>query len=483
MRSAREFLRRWKYLFVAIGLVAYFNSGAEWIREEKTHLASASDLAERTKRLLWPPWRAAQLYVSHDSDEHLFFELTRLILGEQPDLEFIAQQSLGDVQAVRADLRHRIQGPARVRLPYRDVVVGYPPVGIAVMLLPRLVASTLAGYRIAFGALMGLFFLFSLWLGMRISERVQSPNDISGDIKSNEKSQIVQRWLGRGAAMLACIGPTLVMRYDIVPALLCTAVVLCLIERRALLATLCILLGAAAKMYPLLLLPTWLALLFGLGQAARRTALRVGALLAAVAVAAGLAALLLVRGQLPLLHDVLVFRARPFQLESVLGSLLIAMSGPSAIVASFGSFNADTPLARALAPYWDLGMVAALLAVALGALRWALRHRQLSPEAQGRAVVAWTVAALWVLLCTTKVLSAQYVIWSVPLIAALPGPRGRTIFRLSLVTLFLTQLIYPSLYGALIRGSSAVLAVLLLRNVLLGAIAVLAVRNALECAD
>lgn len=483
MRSAREFLRRWKYLFVSLGLVAYFNAGAEWIREEKARLSSAPDMAARIKRLLWPPWRAAQLYVSHDSDEHLFFENTRLILGEQADLNFIAQQSLGDVSAVLADLRYRTQGPAHMRLPYRDVVISYPPVGIAVMLLPRLVASTLAGYRMAFGVLMGAFFLLSLWIGIRISERLQEPGNISGEIKSNERSAITEHWMARGAAMLACIGPTLIMRYDIVPALLCAAVVLCLIERRALLATVCILVGAAAKMYPLLLLPTWLALLFGLGQTARRTAVRVVAQLAAISIGAVTAALLLVRGDLPLLHDVLVFQARPFQLESVLGSLLVAISGASAIMASFGSFNVDTPLARLLAPYWDFGMAAALLAVAALAFRWARRHRQLGPAAQGRALVAWTVAALLVLLCATKVLSAQYVIWCVPLIAALPGRRGQTIFRLFLPTLFLTQLIYPTLYGALIRGSTAVLAVLLLRNVLLGAVAVLAVRNALEAAD
>lgn len=474
MRSAREFLRRWKYLFLAVGLIAYFNSGAEWIREEKTHLTSAADLGERMNRLLWPPWRAAQLYVSHDSDEHLFFEITRLILGEDADLNYIAQQSLGDVQGVLADLRYRTQQSTGLRLPYRDVVIGYPPVGIAVMLIPRLFASTLASYRIAFGLLMGAFFLLSLWLGMRISERLSENN------KSNERPEIVQHWLGRGAAMVACIGPTLVMRYDIVPALLCAAVVLFLIERRALLATLCILIGAAAKMYPLLLLPTWLLLLYGFGQGARRTSVRIGSLLVAVGVGAVAAALLLFRGNLPLLHDVLVFQARPFQLESVVGSLLVAAGGASSIVASFGSFNADTPLARLLVPYWDLAMTLALLGVACAALRWALRHRQLAPAEQGRALVAWTMAALLVLLCMTKVLSAQYVIWGVPLVAALPGRRGRTIFRLFLATLFLTQLIYPSLYGALIRGSSAVLAVLLVRNALLCAVAVLAVRNALD---
>ncbi len=468
MNKARGFFGRWKYLILTLGLLVYYNSGAEWMRIEKSRIKSAADLITADRSFVWPPWRALQLYVSHDSDEHLFFEISRLVLGETYDLRYFVKDEKGVSEQDRAALRQKLSARSGIHLPYRDFVVGYPPLGVLTMLVPRLFVSSLPAYRVAFGAFMSALYLVALWLGWRIAQRCFGPT-------SN------QRWLKQGALLLFCIGPTLVMRYDILPVVLVAGALLCLVERRAILASICMLLGMAAKMYPLLILPTWMALLLGFGGAARRTAWRAGAFLALVACAA-LGAILVVSPEIhPLFADPWVFLARPLQIESIIGSVLVAVGGPAAIVESFGSFNVDTVWAGQLAPYWDAAMGMGLLVLALFAYFWAARRRQLSPQAQARAICAWSVAALLLLLATTKLLSAQYLIWSVPMIGLVRGERGRSVFYLGLLTLVLTQVIYPTLYGALVSGASWALAILLLRNALLVSLAVIAVQHAWHC--
>ena len=91
-----------------------------------------------------------------------------------------------------------------------------------------------------------------------------------------------------------------------------------------------------------------------------------------------------------------------------------------------------------------------------------------------------TVAALLAMLCTSKILSAQYPIWCVPLVALLPQAQGRRIYQLFCLALVLTQLEFPILYGLLLAGSPPVVAVLVLRNVLLWVLLGLTLRTSLQ---
>lgn len=446
----------WRYLGLTLLLLLFFNSGAEWIRVAKGQLRSGRDLV--TRGLVWPPWRVLQLYVSHDSDEHLFFEYTRLMLGEPADLDYIAAANHGDTPAIKKQLEEKFPPLPKGRFPFRYLAVGYPPVGLLTLLVPRLWASTLSEYRLGFGVLMGALFLGTMALGWRLQRHCAVP-------------QSYERFCKDTALLLFCVGPTLMMRYDIVPALLTAAVVLALIERRALLATTCLVLGVAAKLYPALLLPIWLALLYGFSGTARRTAGRM--LLALFSLLALVGPAVLARGPaLPLVAERLTFSVRPFQLESIPGALLALPRWPASLSASFGSFNTDSALAVRLLPYWELLIYAAVLAISGLAYVWARRRRHYDPSAQAQALCVWTLTALLADLCVTKVLSAQYLIWCLPFAALVPGRRGRFILGALAITLLLTQLIYPTLYGALIGGSAAVLGLLLLRNALLCVICV-----------
>lgn len=450
------------------------------MRAEKGRLRSAEDVISRGKALFWPPWRVLQLYVSHDSDERLYYEFSRLILGEEPDQAFIAGQFMGDTKATMEGLRAQIRPGGRIRLPYRDVSVGYPPVGILAMLAPRLLASTLPGYRIALGAFMGALYLLALLIGWHLARRCGLASDAG-------------RWLWQGGVVLACIGPIIVSRFDMVPALLTLCAVYFLAAHRTLPAGLFILAGAGAKMYPLLLVPCWLSLLYGLGGEARRCAVRLFLGFAALALlGVGLLALrsLQAGASLPIIGDALLFRARPFQIESLVGSMVLAVQGATAIVGSYGSHNVASPLASWLAPRWEVLMLLALLLLAALAGRWAARHRARLVSApmssvavsaqQTQALCLFTTASLLVVLCTSKVLSAQYLIWLFPLILILPAQVAQPAYRLFLVALCLTQIEFPLLYGLLLAASPPIVAVLLARNAVLLLLAVRCLRAALS---
>lgn len=487
--GSRPFSRLAPPLLLIFGLLIYYQMGADWMRAEKGRLRSAEDVMTRGKALFWPPWRVLQLYVSHDSDERLYYEFSRLILGEEPDQAFIAGQFMGDTKATMEGLRAQIRPGGRIRLPYRDVSVGYPPVGVLAMLAPRLVAGTLPGYRVAFGAFMGALYLLALAIGWRLARRCGLAWD-------------ARRWLWQGAAVLACIGPILVSRFDMVPALLTLCAVYFLAKNRALPAGLFILLGAGAKMYPLLLVPCWLALLYGLGGEARRCAARL-LLGFAVLGLCGVGLLALRSGaSLPIIGDALLFRSRPFQIESLVGSMVLAARGATAVVGSFGSHNVASPLCSWLAPRWEAMMLSVLLLLAALAGWWASRHRARLATAdlaamglpaadltatdlaarQAQALCLFTTTSLLVALCTSKVLSAQYLIWLFPLILILPERAARPAsiyrYRLYLVALCLTQIEFPLLYGLLLAASPPIVAVLLARNAVLLYLAVRCLRAA-----
>src|SRR6185369_11653428 len=121
----------------------------------------------------------------------------------------------------------------------------------------------------------------------------------------------------------------------------------------------------------------------------------------------------------------------------LVGSLVLALRGPGAIVGSFGSMNVITPawLARA----GDIALWGGIFALALGALIAGGRLRDAAPSARTRALCAWVFAALVAILCLSRVLSPQFIIWLVPL-AAVFGQRDGKVFRVALLAAALTQI-------------------------------------------
>ncbi|MCS6915262.1 MAG: hypothetical protein RMK29_15770 [Myxococcales bacterium] len=438
LRGAGPLLRPFFAILITCGLLAWFCSRDEEARRAMLRVRDTASLVREAPTLLWPPWRALRLYVSIDDDVSLYYELSRVVLGEAADAEqmlrFDHRPDPAEVAALRARLAQ-----ARGRRWPTGLQLGFPPLSVLLMVLPRLAVDTLGAYRVAFAVLLALLYL-GAW-GVAVAGAAGLPRRVL---------------LGRMALVTACMGPVLVARLDVLPALLVVAALGALARGWALAAGLLLVLGGAAKLYPLFLLPVWAALLWGWGGAARRQAV---ALLGGPALLGGLGLLL---GGLPALGEHLrLFARRPVQIESVVGAVLHAAGWPSDY--GFGSNNLLLPPWVPMALDGLLG--GAVLALAAGAGRWAARHRD--GAARRQALTWFAVATVLVVITTSKVLSPQYLVWLVPPAAMLPGRAGRLVLLGVCAAMLLTQVYVPFMYSWLMERRWPLLLLVLVRNGLL----------------
>ena len=467
-------LKKLRPLLLLLGLLSLYCCRHEPTRQIFAQLRTVEDVQRMGKALVWPPWQLLRSYVSVEDDVHLYFEYTRVILGEDPDAAYIASwQATNDPRYVR-QLHRGLTHKSGLRLPYRDVPIVLPPVALAVMLLPRLLTDTLAGYRIGFAVLMAALHLGALYGAWRLLRRLRSQPGTA--LASPSLSQAdPQAFLFRAALATACLGPLLVGRYDALPSLFVVLALLQLTRGRALQSALLLLLGAGSKLFPLFLVPIWAAILLGQGRSQRRSLLSFlfpFALLAGVALW-GLA----LRGKTPdvLLGALLLFGKRPIQIESLAGSLLRCLG--SGLVFSYGSDNVQ--LSRFLWLPQAVDAVNVLLSLGLSVAAW-LGSRRLPPADPvllGRYLCHFTVAGLLLLIVSSKLLSPQYLVWVLPLLILLPSvaidptdsgtSAAQRTFGLYCLALGMTQVYFPFLFALVAQGVPVLLAWVLLRNLIL----------------
>jgi hypothetical protein len=139
--------------------------------------------------------------------------------------------------------------------------------------------------------------------------------------------------------------------------------------------------------------------------------------------------------------------ARPLQLESLGGSVLVALhhlfGTKLHVVTTYGSQNLTGTGAHAAEVVTSVAGVLAVLTV------WVLYARQ---PADGERLVAHAAAAVAAVLAFGKVFSPQFVIWLVPLVPLVRGRRGVAAGGLLASALVLTQLWFPHHYWALADG-------------------------------
>jgi hypothetical protein len=318
-------------------------------------------------------------------------------------------------------------------VPYRDFSLEYPPGALPAFVLPsfgpaRDYDTWFMGFQAACG--LACVALVGLWTRSRAAAAYCA------------------------LAPLA-LGPLTLHRYDLWAAVLATAGTVALVAGRGRLGIAALGAGAAAKIFPVALLP--LALI----HVGRRHAVRALAWFTATLLVVVGPFLVLGAGGVRFSIDRQLGRA--LQIETLGSSALLflheAGSHAPRVVFGRGSWNLSGGLPSALAALSTVLQLAALVAV------WALYARgPRTPErfltASAAAVAAWIVFG--------KVLSPQFLVWLVPLVALL---RARGFALLLLAALGLTQAIYPGRYDELVSLQSLPVALLAARNALLLALA------------
>jgi uncharacterized membrane protein len=344
------------------------------------------------------------------------------------------------------------------KVPYRDFSLEYPPAALPVFVVAAIGhPKTEAAYRWRFEWLMALCGI----VAVVAADAVLRTQQVAGSVR-------LRLLLLLGVFPLV-LGPVILTRYDLWPAALATAALAAFVGRRTALGGALLGLGVAAKLYPVVMAPILIAYVWR--REGRATAARA---LAALALSFGACvlpfAILAPHGTL---HSFAAQIHRPLQEESLGAALLIAahhLTGLGlGLEQSYGSLNLGGTRAALVE--------AVTTVVELAALGWVwfvcTRRRLTAGEA-----ATGTAAAVAVLLAFGKVLSPQYLIWLIPLVAVV-GRRVRPLVVLLLIVgCGLTQSWYPRrAYALAVHFHQPESWLLLARDLVLVVLAVVLMRS------
>ena len=326
-------------------------------------------------------------------------------------------------------------------VPYRDVAVDYPPGALPVFLAPTYFGQPtwIVDYDRWFSRLMAL-------CGVALLAFVA-----------------LARPPGRGLALLALtpllLGSLVLSRFDLWPAALAAAGIAALLADRHRLGWLALALAFTAKLYPVVLLPlaaVWTFRRRGgreLGRCAAVFTVAVAAVFAPFAAVAPHGLWRSLWGQV----------SRPLQVETLAASFLTTFGHP-----------ADEVSHNSVGIVGHGGVAAATTAVELAVLvaLWVAFARG---PAERERFLRYTAACVCAFVTFGKVLSPQYLIWLVPLVALVGGVRGRVAVTLLVAAMVTTQFWFSApRYEAYIQGYRYAGLVLLRDLLLVALLAVLA---------
>jgi uncharacterized membrane protein len=329
-------------------------------------------------------------------------------------------------------------------MPYRDFFVEFPPGALPALVIPALPGSNYVVWFKIFEFLCGAATLVCLGI-------------ILARLRVSQRNMCIA--LGLAALAPAVLGAITLNSFDYWPAFLMTAAIAALVSGRHTIAFALLGAATAAKLFPAALLP--LALLFAIAQLGRNRWR--GPLIAYACTLGAIVAPFAILGPGGLRFSFNVQLRRGLQLESLGASIL-------ATAHHFGAYDAHfTPnlpyaqlsgtTASAVATASTVVMVAAIALVA-----W-LYHRTAGEASDVVDAAAATVVAI---VAFAKVISPQYLLWLVALVAA-AALRRRAAAPLLVGVLGLTQIWVPGRFREL-QDLEWVTWALLARNLLLVAL-------------
>jgi hypothetical protein len=409
---------------------------------------------------------AARGYLTNDGDVRRYFAYAQAALGRPYPSYFVRTAAVWRQAFAAAEPYHPDEWPTTTPawplVPYRDYLVEYPPGLFAVALPPVWLAHDDPDvYVRVFQALMAV--LLSTALAVAIGSVRRGGVDVTAGP--------AYAWAAPATLLLGVVATH---RYDAAVALAIAVALSSLGAGRSVAVGVAIGAGVALKGVPVLMVP--IVVLYFVRER------RLGALARALA-GLGLALALvllpaLVFARAGLLETLRYHAARPVQIESTWGAALglVHAVAPGLVVVekTFGSTNVAGHLGPVANRISTLATLAGLAAVYFFTWRRLAAAPDGRPELRFLATLEATAAAFAVFIALGKVSSPQYLVWLLPLGLVLSLREGRRARLLVLLAfLALTQLVYPILYSRLGALRPGVCALVLARNALLVAWAIL----------
>ncbi len=280
--------------------------------------------------------------------------------------------------------------------------------------------------------------------------------------------------LGAYTVLFGLVGPLTVREFDMFPAALTLLALSAFEAGRERRGWFWLALGVMTKLYPILLAPVILLRKGGRvsgREIARGAAIGIGTCLA-------LTLPWIILAPKSLLGFVRYHAERGLQLESTYSSVVLAARAlhlaSAATANGFGSWNVTGAAAAAALRMSTFVLVVALVAAYAVCAVAFRRGRQTDALTQDHALLA-ACCALVVLaaMITSKVLSPQYLVWVLPLLALATGPGRMRRWVLFGAIAIATYYIFPRHYRALITMQPVPVAVLVARNLMLVSLTVL----------
>jgi uncharacterized membrane protein len=364
-----------------------------------------------------------------------------------PSVGLFDEEQIGDTPAYARDGTAILDG----RVPYRDFYLEYPPGALPVLVLPAVGDDDYAPRFKALALLLGAALLAAV-----VAALAAAPAPAAHVFAAAALVGVAP----------AALGPVFLVNYDVWPAFLVAAALAMTARERAPAGAAILGLAAAAKLYALVLLP--LLLLRMRARHGTGSARRVAYAFAAALTAAFVPFAVLAPGALG--NNLLDLARRPLQIESLGSSLLLAAHRLGAyeptVNSDYNSQNLGGALPTVVATVSSLAAVAAVATVVVLLAR--------SPEPIDRFLVA-AAAAVAAVVVFGKILSPQFLIWLVPLVALVPSVAAYTLL---LAAMTLTHVWFPSRYGELVALEGVSWVVLARNVILLALLAVLIARLA-----
>ncbi len=344
-------------------------------------------------------------------------------------------------------------------IPYRDFTSEYPPLALLIYYIPALIQSGYPAYGFVFAAEMLFFDLIIVYLVADIATYIELP---------------LVRTLTIYTIVLLAVGPIIVARFDLLPAVLVLAAVWAFIKGKNVLSWVIVALGVTAKLYPLVIAP---ALGFYLlrNREFRRLFTGVGAFTATMLACnlpfflmnpTGFAGIITYHGD------------RGIQCESTYASIVLIGKALGLTdvtgVFNYGSWNIASPFADSLAKI-ALPLTAVFLLAMYGVYVWFLwKKTDKTPYlstgidiGHAKFIIGYVTLAVAIFMAGNKVFSPQFLIWLIPTMPLLNG-KWQPVYTLIFVTMgLITQFIFPYKYTEYGSFQTAYVLILALRNFLL----------------